>query len=63
MKKDFPTILQNKMNEKNITKAELARAIDVTDTSISRYVKGTAKPKPIYLERIAKVLGCSIEDF
>lgn len=63
MEKDFSTILQNKMKEKNITKAELARAIDVTDTSISRYIKGAAKPRPLLLGRIARVLECSVEDF
>lgn len=60
---EFSTILKNKLKEKRISQSELARRIDVTDTSISRYINGTAKPRPILLERIATVLNCSITDF
>ena len=58
MKKDFPEILKNKMNIKGITQADLAR-----DTTIYRYLKNLAKPRPLILNRIAKVLDCSVKDF
>ena len=63
MKDNFPSILKNKMIEKHISSAELARRVDVTDTSIYRYTNGIAKPRRLILERIALVLGCSPEDF
>lgn len=59
----FSTILKRKLKEQKISQSELARLIDVTDTSISRYINGTAKPRPILLARIAAVLNCSIADF
>lgn len=59
----FSKILENKMKEQGITKAELARRVDVADTTIGRYVKGTMLPSPLILNRIAKVLECPIKDF
>lgn len=64
VRNDFGVILDNKLKNKNISKAQLARLIDVSDTTVSRYVLGyTRKPKKLLLERIAKVLGCSIREF
>ena len=63
LKNDFHKILKNKLIEQNMSHAELGRRISVTDTSISRYIYGDAKPRPYYLERIAKILNCPIEDF
>ena len=60
--KDFSKSLVNKMNEKKLRKANLAKMIDVSDTTVSRYVKGETKPKPLLLKRMAKVLGCSTDD-
>lgn len=58
----FSTILEKKLKDKGMTKAELARRIDVADTTVGRYIKGTMKPRPLILNRIAKVLDCSIKD-
>lgn len=63
IKDNFPIILENKIKERNITKAELARLIDVSDTTIHRYINGTATPRPLLLNRIIKVLKCSENDF
>ena len=61
---DFGIILKNKLNDKHISQSELSRLIDVSDTTISRYILGqTMKPKRLLLQRIAKVLECSVYDF
>lgn len=64
VRNDFGIILENKMKIKHISKAQLARLIDVSDTTISRYTLGyTRRPKKLLLERITKVLRCSIKEF
>lgn len=60
---DFPEILLNEMRRKNINKADFARLINVTDTTVHCYIKGTAKPRDVILERMAKALNCSVNDF
>ena len=63
IRNDFATILIEKMNKQKITPAKLSKLIDVADTSVHRYIKGTAKPRKLLLERIARVLHCSIDEF
>ena len=63
VREDFSIILKNKLIEKRISQADLSRLIDVSDTTISRYILGRAKPKDLLLKRLAKVLNCSILDF
>ena len=58
----FSTNLLLMLKRTNITKAELARRIDATDTTINRYINGTAEPKLTMLYRIAEVFDCSIDD-
>ena len=60
---EFSIRLKNKLKEKNITQSELARRIDVSDTTISRYVTGTARPRTLLLNRIAVVLDCPVRYF
>ena len=58
----FSKVLKEKMKNQNIWQSELARRIDVSDTTISRYIKGETKPKPMLLERLAETLNCSTDD-
>ena len=58
----FSKLLEKKLQEKGMSKAELARIIDVADTTVGRYVKGTMTPRPLILNRIAKALDCSSEE-
>lgn len=58
----FSKALKEKMKDKNLWQSELARRIDVSDTTISRYVKGETKPKPNLLKRLAETLDCSTDD-
>lgn len=50
------------MNEQHISRAEIARKIDVSDTTISRYLKGNTKPKIYLLRRLATELHCTTKD-
>lgn len=58
----FAKKLESKLKENNMTKAELARRIDVADTTVGRYIKGTMHPRPLILHRISKALNWSIEE-
>lgn len=62
IQKRFSHILKTKLKEKHMTKAELARQIDVADTTVGRYVRGTMMPRPLILNRIAKVLDIDIRE-
>lgn len=58
----FSESLEKKMKERGMTKAELARRIDVADTTVGRYVNGTMHPRPLLYNRILRVLNCTKED-
>ena len=60
--KEFSKILIDKMKENKITQAELSRMIDVSDTTIYRYIKGETKPHPLLMQRLADVFKCQIKD-
>ena len=61
-KKNFGIKLKRLLKENNMKQIDLARLIDVTDTTMSRYVQGKVKPKPLLLKRIAEVFNCSTKD-
>lgn len=47
--------------EKNcMTQADLARSIDVAETTISRYLSGKRRPKAPFLGKVAKLFGVSM---
>ena len=54
--------LKEVLREKNITGKELAEKIGLTETSISRIVKGIQYPKLETLTEIANALGVHITD-
>jgi len=62
-KEKLSAVLQTKMKEKHISKAELARLIDVSDTTIHRYLNDVMKPRPLLLKRLMKVLDFAYSDF
>lgn len=61
-KKAFARMLNKKISEKGITKAELSRLISVSDTTITNYTKGRCEPHPVFLKRIADIFDCSPDD-
>lgn len=46
----------------NITQAELAKALNVTQTCIAKWETGEAKPRADKLPELARILNCTIED-
>lgn len=62
-KKEFAYRLRSLMGRNWVTQEQLSKKINVTQAMISRYVRGEAIPSAIVLRKIAKVLGCSMDDF
>lgn len=50
-----------KLDEIYMTQNELAARIDISDTSMSKWINDTAKPSKKFIKRMAKVLNCSEE--
>ena len=58
----FASNVRNKMNELEMKPVELARIIGKNKSSISQYLSGKNIPKNDVKEKIAKALGCTVED-
>ena len=58
----FAEVLSRKIKERGITKAELSRMIDVSNTTITNYTKGRVRPHPLLLQRLAMVFNCRISE-
>lgn len=62
-KREFAYRLRSLMGRKGYTQEQLAEETELTRAMISRYIRGHAVPSALVLRRIAKVLGCSMDDF
>lgn len=62
MPKDFATKLVSLRGERNLTQQQLADAIGITPSQISRYESGQAKPRRTVLFKLAEALGVSVDD-
>ena len=62
-RKEFAYMLRTIMKARYITQEELAIKTNLTQAMISRYVSGKAMPNATVLNKIAKVLRCSMDDF
>ena len=52
-----------KLREKNkMTQIELAQKLNITQGAVSQWETGETKPKAEILPRLAKALGCTIDD-
>lgn len=58
----FAKTLKQKMDEQQMTQSELAVAIGKGKSSVSQYLSGKNIPKLDVQEKIADVLGCSVDD-
>jgi transcriptional regulator with XRE-family HTH domain len=45
-----------------ITQKDLATKLGITNAMLSRYIHGTAVPSAAKLHRIAKALGCTMDE-
>lgn len=62
-KKEFAYMLRSLMGRNLITQEELAKRVDTSQVMISRYVRGETIPSATMLNKIAKAIGCSMDDF
>lgn len=60
---EFSARLRRLMLVKGVSQNELAAKTGITQAMISRYMTGKSEPGFYNLDRIARVLGCSIEEF
>ncbi len=59
--KEIVTSMSSSRKKNGLTQAELAARIGVDRITIARYEAGTRSPSPGVAERIAEVLGWSLE--
>lgn len=61
-RKEFGYALRTMMRRKFVTQENLAELIGTSQTMISRYMTGECIPGGIMLRKMAKALGCSMDD-
>lgn len=62
-KREFGFRLQNMMGRRRITQKELSEKTGIQQCLISKYINGKSAPSFYNLDKIARALGCSTEDF
>lgn len=58
----FAKHLRELMNDYNINATDLAKASGISRASISKFLKGYSKPSDTTLMKLAKGLGCNMQD-
>ncbi len=51
------------MKEKGLTQSELAERASITQSTVSKYIRGVQEPKSRELHAISKVLGVSMDSW
>lgn len=59
----FDKKLYGKIKNMNISQKQVAEMAGLSESSISRYLKGSRKPSAEDLEKIAKALNMNVEEF
>lgn len=62
MNEIFSENLRNALYMKGRTQADLAKAVKVSETSVSNWVNGVAVPRPKMVDAICAYLVCTRED-
>lgn len=62
MNEIFSTNLRNALYMAGKTQAELAKAVGVTEVSVSKWINGQVVPRPKKVDDICRALRCSRED-
>lgn len=60
---EFKLRLYKIMTRKHITQEELSERTGIPQSAISNYITGRRSPSFYNLDKIAKALGCSLDDF
>lgn len=56
---EFSSLILQKLNEKNMTISDLAKAIDVTDVTVKNWLKTRHFPRQFKIfSKLSKVLDC-----
>lgn len=58
---EFPERLQSIIEERQISKYKIAKAIDISASTVSNYLKGKTKPDSTKLAVLSKLLGVNKE--
>lgn len=58
---EFPERLQSIIEERQISKYKIAKAIDISASTVSNYLKGKTKPDHTKLAVLSKLLGVNKE--
>jgi DNA-binding Xre family transcriptional regulator len=61
--KEFSYRLRKMMQIKGVTQQELSKRTGIAQSNISCYVRGTNSPSFYVIDKIAKALDCSIDQF
>lgn len=62
-KKELAKSLYDTMYRKGLTQEELSEKTGISQTSLSRYMTGKVSPSFYIVDKIAKALGCSMDNF
>ena len=62
-KYEFGIRLNSLINRRRITQEELAERLGTSQTMITRYINGYVIPSARVIDKLAKILNCSTEDF
>ena len=60
---EFGIRLRKIMFRKNISQLELADMTKISNVTLSKYMNGQTMPSLYALDKIAKALGCSVDEF
>ena len=62
-KTEFSWRLRSRMQRKRVTQQDLSDMTGISQSCISGYLNGTNMPSFYKADKIAKALGCSVDDF
>lgn len=60
--RDFAVRLRTRMAQRGLTQADVARGIGATAATVSRYCHGLRKPSFANLKKLARFLGCRVDE-
>ena len=62
MNEIFSENLRNQLYLKRWSQADLARRMNTSEASVSKWCLGSAVPRPKKIDQICMLLGCTVED-
>lgn len=62
MNEIFSENLRNQLYLNRWSQADLARKMDTSEASVSKWCLGTAVPRPKKIDQMCQLFGCTVED-